>query len=89
MRVNRACPTDHWFRTGPLIISETKIMGDAIVQMRSGREAMRWRCIEIALANMPPCVQAIKIRRSLSGRARLDGIMETPRPFTRRLDSTR
>lgn len=60
---------------------------DSLDRLAAGRELMRERCYECALANTPDTVRAIKIRRSLSGRAHVrsgSGLMEAPVPKTRK-----
>src|SRR5262249_49089806 len=54
-------------------------------RLAAGRERMKKRCYECALANTPDTVRAIKIRRNLSGRAHhSSGLMEAPIPKTRK-----
>jgi hypothetical protein len=54
-------------------------------RLSAGQERMRERCYECALANTPPTVRVIQIRRSLTGRTDVaSGVMEAPVPKTRK-----
>ena len=53
--------------------------------LQEGRAVLRKRCYVVALANTPPNVLCVKIRRNLTGRAFLKtGILAAPRPATRK-----
>jgi hypothetical protein len=53
-------------------------------KLKAGKERMRQLCIQVALANTPVSVRAIRIRRTLPGRAYSTSEIAVPRPFTRR-----
>ncbi len=56
-----------------------------IEQLQAGRLAMKEKCIAAALAETPEQIKLIRVRRSISGLAYVTrGILEVPRPFTRR-----
>jgi hypothetical protein len=62
----------------PLTISDP-------IMLRGSRERHKRQCCEIALANTPPNVRAVRVRTSLTGRAYLtQGILAGPKPFTRK-----
>ena len=55
------------------------------IALRGSRERHKRQCCEIALANIPPNVRVVRVRKSLTGRAHLKaGILAGPRPFTRK-----
>src|SRR5271165_5880942 len=55
------------------------------VALRHRRQLHKCRCCEIALANTPPNVRVVQVRRSLTGKAYLkQGILAGPKPFTRK-----
>ena len=61
-----------------------KLLSDPIALRRS-RELHKHRCCEIALANTPPNVRVVRVRKSLTGSANLkSGILAGPKPFTRK-----
>jgi hypothetical protein len=52
--------------------------------LKAGKERMRQRCIQAALANTPAAVRVVRIRKTLSGRAYSAAEIAVPRPVTRR-----
>ncbi len=63
----------------PLTISDP-------IALRRHRERHKRQCCEIALANTPPNVRVVRVRKSLTGRAHIKaGILAGPKPFTRKV----
>ena len=69
---------------GPLSTMNPLPISDPVA-LRHRRQLHKCRCCEIALANTPPNVRVVQVRRSLTGKAYLkQGILAGPKPFTRK-----